>query len=417
MEGTGMAATPAAQDPRNEKPDWAMSRRQRENARRKRAGLKPLRPIWPWVLLVLVLLAAGGGWYYQTQIVPTLPVAEVAAPEPEVEIDSRMQVNPYEYATVAPQTLRRTVRVTGTLQPSQKAEIAAEASGRVDSVTLRPGDRVAAGDVLLQVDVEQLRLQLDLQRSNAEATRAQLTLAEAQLERSQALVERGVATTSDLDQARTSVEGLRAQVSALTDQVSAAELSLSKATVIAPFAGIVSARSVEPGQIVTTGTPLFTVVDLSTVELVGNAAISASALIAPGQTVAVTVDGIAGHAFEGTVARINPLATEGSRTIPVYVTIANENGQLLGGMFATGEIVVAEAADAIAVPAEAVREDREGAYVVTIRDGTAVRSAVETGDTWAGDLVQITSGLAAGDVVITAALPELTPGDDVVLVE
>ncbi len=412
-----MAATPAAQDPRNEKPEWAMSRRQRENARRKRAGLKPLRPIWPWVLLVLVLLGAAGGWYYKTQIEPTLPVAEVAAPEPEVEIDSRMQVNAFEYATVAPQTLLRTVRVTGTMQPSQKAEIAAEASGRVDTVSLRPGDRVAAGDVLLQVDVEQLALQLDLQRSNAEATRAQLTLAEAQLERSQALVERGVATTSDLDQARTSVEGLRAQVSALSDQVAAAELSLSKATVTAPFAGIISARSVEPGQIVTTGTPLFTVVDLSTVELVGNAAISAGALIAPGQTVAVSVDGIGGAPFEGTVARINPLATEGSRTIPVYVTIANMDGRLLGGMFATGEIVVAEAVDAIAVPAEALREDREGAYVVTIRDGAAQRAAVETGDTWAGDLVQITAGLAAGDVVITAALPELAPGDEVVLVE
>ena len=415
-----MATTPdtsaAGLAAEGEKPEWAMSRRERENARRRREGLKPLRPRWPWVLGVLVLLGAGGGWYYQTQIVPNLPPPEVVA-EPEVEIDSRMQVNGYEYATVAPQTLQRVVRVTGTLQPSQQAPIASQASGRVEAVNVRPGDRVAAGDVLVQVDVERLRLDLNLQRSNAAATQSQLTLAEAQFDRVQALVDRGVATTSDLDQARTTLEGLRANLSALSDQVQAAELSLRQATVTAPFAGIVSDRSVEPGQFVTTGTPLVSIVDLSTVELIAQAPVTAGALVAPGQAVTLTVDGLNGRQFQGQVVRINPIATEGARTIPVYVTLDNADGTLRGGMFATGEIVVAQAEDAIAVPAEAIREDREGAHVLTIADGVLVRRAVTAGEAWKGDLVQVTDGLAAGDTVITAALPELSPGDLIVLVE
>jgi len=405
------------QTPAGEKPEWAMGRRERENARRRREGLRPLRPRWPWVLLALVVLGAGAAWYYQTNIVPSLPMAEVVAEEPLAEIDSRMQVNPFEYATVAPQVLQRIVRVTGTLQPAQQAQIASQTSGRVEAVTLRPGDRVMAGDVLVQLDVERLRLDLDLQRSNAAATQSQLTLAEGQFERVQALVERGVATTSDLDQARTTLEGLRANISALADQVTGAELSLRQATVTAPFSGILSARDVEPGQFVAMGAPLVSIVDLSSVELVAQAPVSSGALIAPGQAVAVTVDGLPGRSFAGEVVRINPIATEGARTIPIYIALDNADATLLGGMFATGEIVVAEARDAIAVPSEAIREDREGLHVLTIADGVLERRAVSPGDTWRGDLVQLAGGLAPGDTVITAALPELSPGDLIVLVD
>lgn len=406
-----------AADPRSEKPEWAMSRRERDNLRRAREGLPPRRRRWPWVVLALILLGAGGGWYYQTQILPTLPRPEIVAPPAAPEIDSRMQVNPFEYAPVAPQTLRRVVRVTGTLQPSQQAQISAQTAGRVEVVTVRPGDSVAAGDVLVQLDVARLRLELDQQRSNAEATRSQLSLAQAQFERVQALVDRGVATTSDLDQARTNLEGLQASLSALTDQVAAAELSLSQATVTAPFAGVVSARSVEPGQFVSVGTPLLSIVDLGTVEIEAHAPVSAGSLIAAGQAVLTSVDGLPDRRFTGTVVRINPVATEGARTLPVYVMLDNADGLLVGGMFATGEIVVAEAEGALAVPAEALREDREGLHVLRIEDGVVVSQPVTTAETWAGELVQVTEGLSPGDMVITAALPELSPGDAVILVE
>ncbi|MCC7319399.1 MAG: efflux RND transporter periplasmic adaptor subunit [Rubellimicrobium sp.] len=408
-----------AYDPALEKPEWAMGRRERENARRRREGLRPLAPRWPWVILVLAVAGGGAWWYYRAFVLPTLPVAERVAetPAPEEGIDSRMQVNPFEYRTLAPQTLEQVVRVTGTLQPAQQSQIAAQASGRIEEVRVRPGDAVAAGDTLVQIDVEQLRLQLDLQRSTQAATQSQLTLAEAQLDRVRALVERGVATTSDLDSAETSVTGLRAQMSALSDQVAAAELNLRQATVVAPFAGVIAGRSVDPGQFVSTGTPLLTLVDLSAVELVAQAPVAAGALVAVGQRVSVAVDGLPGRSFAGEVARINPIATQGARTIPVYVTIANPDGVLLGGMFAIGEVVVRQADAAIAVPVDAIREDRDGAHVLVVEDGVALRRPVAPGEVWRGNLVQIPEGLTAGDVVITAALPEIAPGDAVVLVE
>lgn len=396
-----------------------MGRRERENARRRRDGLRPLPPRWPWVLFALVLIGTAGWWIYQTYVVPNLPVAEIVAEdaEPAEPAERAMQVNPYEYEVIAPQVLQQVVRVSGTLRPSQQSQIATQVSGRVEEVAVRPGDRVAQGDLLVQLDVEQLRLQLDLQRSTQAATQSQLTLAEAQLERVQALVDRGVATSSDLDSARTSVVGLRAQVSALSDQVSAAELNLAQASVRAPFAGGVSERSVDPGQFVGTGTPLVSIVDLSTVELVAQAPVASGALVTVGQHVDVTVDGIAGRSFAGQVVRINPVATQGARTIPVYVDIANPDEVLLGGMFAIGEVVTNEAADAIALPPDALREDRDGTYVLVVTDGRAERRAVTSGDTWRGNLVQIIDGLAPGETVITASLPQITAGDAVALVE
>lgn len=410
-------STPASPDPRNEKPEWAMNQREIENARRRRAGEKPLPRRWPWVLLGLAVLGGAGYWYYQTQILPTLPTAEIVSAEPAEPVVSQMQINPYEYASVAPVTLQRLVRVTGTLKPSQQSQISSQTNGRVEAVEVRPGDRVQQGQLLVQVDLEALKLTLDLQRSTAEATRAQLKLAEAQLERVRALAGRGVSSSSDLDQAQTSVDGLRANVAALTDQVAAADLSLRQATVVAPFDGIISERSVEPGQIVSMGTPLLTLVDLSAVEFQAFAPLTAGPALKAGQEVSVTVDGIRDRTFTGTVTRINPLATEGARTLPVYILLENPDELLRGGMYSVGQIVVEEKPDAFAIPADALREDRSGNYVLKVSDGTVVRQAVTRGALWAGNLIEITEGIAAGDIVVTAALPELDPGDAVVLVE
>jgi RND family efflux transporter MFP subunit len=187
--------------------------------------------------------------------------------------------------------------------------------------------------------------------------------------------------------------------------------------VTAPFDGIVTARAVEPGTVIGAGTTLMSVVDLATVELEAAAPVAAGVLLQPGQTVEVSVDGIADRVFEGTVARINPVAAEGTRAIPVYITMDNAEGLLFGGMFATADVVVAAAPGALAVPSEAIRTDAGGAYVLTITDDTLVRTPVTIADTWAGGLTRVTGGLEPGDEVVMAALPELDPGDVIERVE
>jgi len=398
------------------KPDWALTRRERKKRALAAAGIEPRR-VWPWVLVVLLLAAAAGAYTQRDLLMarlaaPPAPEAATEAATPTAPAPS-MQINPAEYATLAPQDLDRRIRVIGTINPARRADLSAQTGGLVETVNVRPGDRVAQGDVLVQVDVERLTLELGQARSNAEATRVQLDLARGQLDRVRELVDRNVATTATLEQAQSSVDGLSAQITALDDLVKLAELSLRNATVTAPFDGIVTARPVDPGAVIAAGTTVISLVDLATVELAAAAPVAAGVSLAPGQPVEVTVDGIPDRTFPGTVARINPVASAGTRTIPVYITMDNPEGLLFGGMFATAEIVVAAAPGALAVPTAAIRTDEGGTHVLRIENDTLVRAPVTIAETWAGDLTRITAGLAPGDEIVTAALPELDPGDTV----
>lgn len=409
-------AKKANKKPGGAKPDWAKSDRQLGREARMAAGEPTRRRRWPWVAGLVILAAATGGYYYyDTQISSqTAAVAPVEIVEP---VQAPMQINPDEMTVLEPQRLERRVRVSGTLAPWRSTQLSSQTGGEIQEVTVRPGDTVVAGDLLVQIDTENLLLELDQAKSNVAATQAQLALAEVQLDRVRALVNRGVTTSSSLDEAQSNVTQLNASLDALEDQVAGADLRLRNATVRASFSGIVSNRAVEPGQYVGIGTPLISIVDLSTVEMRANAAVADGALLRRDQTVLINVDGVEGRSFEGRVARINPVAEEGTRTIPVYVMIDNPDGILLGGMFASAQVVVDAVENAIAMPTRALRDDVDGPYVLRIEGDALVRQTIETGGTWAGRLTQITSGLEAGQRAVTAPLPALHPGDIVTLVK
>lgn len=392
------------------KPEWALTKAEVMAAWRARVGLPPRRRRWPWVVLLLVLLAGGGAaWWRAGQAPPPAepaPAAAEAAPP-------TLQLGPAEVTTLAPLTLRRTVKVIGTLSPARRADLAAETAGQVEEVLVRPGDAVAQGDVLLRLDEERLGLDRDLARSNADATRAQLRLAEGQLARARELLERGAGTTSAVEQAESAAEGLRASLAALDDQVRAAELGLERATLRAPFAGVVASRAVEPGAVVGAGTALLSLVDLARMEMQASAPVSAGSALRPGQAVELRVDGVDGP-FAGAVARIAPVADEATRRVTVFVAVPNPDGRLLGGMFATGEVVVAERREALALPPDAIRDPEGAPYVLVVSDDALARREVRVGATW-GDLVEV-EGPAPGDVVVTGLLPGLAPGDRVAVV-
>lgn len=399
------------------KPEWAMSRRERRRAERARAGQPPPRRKWPWVFLVLLIALGLGAWTQREQIQDLVAARTVEeAPVALGPAGPRLtQIDRSEWSVVEPQLLRRTVRVIGTLRPYRRAELSAETGGQVEAVVVREGDAVGQGDLLVQIDVEGLELDLDVARSNAEGTRSELALAEGQLERARQLAERGVGATASLDEAESAVTRLQAQLRSQEQQIAVAERALEGATVRAPFDGVIASRSVEAGNVVAPGTPLLTIVDLSRMEMLARATVSAGTALQPGQIVEIEVDGIAGETFEGVVDRIAPVAEEGTRTLTVFVLIDNPDGVLLGGMFAAGQIVTAEAEDALALPPEAIRSDEVGDHVLAIVDGALVRRDVVVGEEWGGRLVQV-EGIEPGLEVVTAPLEGIEAGEAVELV-
>lgn len=392
----------------HEKPDWAQSKREKQNAERAAQGLKPRRRIVPWIILVVIVLAVVAFVLFR----PSPPAVEETAAETTVI----RQIRQSETTTIEPVTLRETVKVTGTLVPARQAEVASQASGRVMAVLVRAGDTVSEGDVIAQIDRATLELQLNQQRATAEATRAQLESSQQQLERTEQLGTQGLASPSALEQARSSTAALQANLTALEIAVESAELALSNATVKSPLDGVVASRSVEPGQTISAGTPLFSIVNLDQMVFEAAASVNSSAFVAAGQSATISVTGLGGQEFTGTVTRVNPVAITGTRTVPIYIELEN-SGSLRGGMFATGFVTVAEKPDALSVPAAALREDADGQYVLKLVDGTLTRQGIEVVQEWdRGRLVEVT-GLLAGDVVVSAPLPELTAGEPYTLVE
>lgn len=394
----------------HEKPEWAQSRHEKRNAERVAQGLKPKRRIGPWIVLGVIVIAVVAFIFLR----PAPPPVEETAAEPVAVV---RQLRQSETTSIEPTTLRETVKVTGTLVPAQRSDVASQASGRVMAVTVRPGDSVNEGDVLAQIDREQLELQLNQQRATANATLAQLSSSEQQLDRTEQLAIQGNASPSTLDQARSATAALQAQVDALNAAVATAELALENATVKSPLSGIVSSRSVEPGQTIQAGTALFSIVNLEQMEFEAAASANSSALVGAGQTAAVSVTGLDGQEFTGTVSRVNPVAVTGTRTVPIYIDLDNEEGRLRGGMFATGFITVVEKDAALAIPAAALREDAEGQYVLKLVGETLERQPVETVREWnRGSQIEVT-GLEADDVIVSAPLAELQPGEAFTLVE
>jgi RND family efflux transporter MFP subunit len=325
-------------------------------------------------------------------------------------------LSPVEVTTVAPQDLVSTIRLTGTLNPVRRSVLAAQVSAPLLDVAVKPGQSVKEGDVLIRFDPTQLQLQVDQAKSSLASAQAQRDLAQTTLNNTQTLVDRNVSPRSALDKAENDVTAAEANVAGMRTQLKAAETQLGYATIRAPMSGVVSERRVDPGDTVAAGSPLLTVVDLTELEV--EVVIPASVIdsVSVGQTAELAVDGIDGRTFTATVDRISPLAVAATRTIPVYLSIENPDGLLKGGMFTSGEVVVDRKTGAIALPLAAIRSDSEGTYVLAIENGVLARRAVTEGRAWNnGQTVEIATGVAAGDTIVTAPLPTLAAGTPVVI--
>lgn len=375
------------------------------------------------VLLVGAIVAGGALWKARTAgdsaSVGSRSVGSDAATAP-TPAERPVELAAIEVTRIVPRHLTDTVRLTGSVEPLDQTAVKSEVAERLTDVLVREGQAVTKGQVLARFDTVDLTAKLNEKLSNLEGARAQLVLAEKTLATSRTLRRKDIVVASNLDQAESNLGVQKAQVAALEAQVDVARKALRDAVVTSPIDGTVAERAVNPGETLAVNAKMFTVVDLSRVEVEATVPSDDVARLKPGQTVRLRVEGFTDRTFVGRIARINPMTRAGSRAIPVYVSLDNADGALRGGMFATGEVVVAEADNAVALPPAAIRRDRPAngedagsrgkPFVLVVADGMVQRREVTVVGRWAhGDLIQV-DGLQEGDIVVTAPLPGLTAG-------
>jgi RND family efflux transporter MFP subunit len=316
-----------------------------------------------------------------------------------------------ELATVEPKSLPRWLPVSGTMQPVNQATVKAKVSGDVRQITVREGDSVQAGQMLVRVDTADLDARVLERQGQLLSARAQLALAEKTNAMNQKLLKQNFISQNASDNAESSYEVAKGNLQASEAQLRVAQNALRDSVATAPLSGIVAKRHVQPGEKVAFDSPLVTVVDLKAMELQALVPSADIPELKPGMTVDLAVDGFADRKFTGRIERINPSTEAGTRAILVFVGIPNPALALRGGMFATGRIALAAGAPVATLPATAVRTDAGQTYVWTIQDGKLAKRTILIGrrDDDAGR-VELKTALPANVKVLAAKFDNLKEG-------
>lgn len=376
---------------------------------------------WKVPLIVLVLAAIAGGGYVATQSKGKDPAAAKAAQGGPDKGPPKIDV--YELAnadvtTIDARELSAVLPLSGSLTPLTQATVKSKVSGVVMETTVQEGMNVAAGQVIARLDQADLAARLAQSQAALDDATARLNLARKNSTNNQALLKQNYISQNAFDTTQNSVDLAQAAVKSAQAQVDIARIALNDTVIRAPLAGQVSKRHVQAGEKVSPDMPVFSIVNLS--QLVLEAQVPAADIprVKVGQDVQFKVDGFDGRAFAGKVARINPTTEVGSRAMVVYISVANTDGALRGGMFAKGSITTAKTEVKPLVPIVALRGDAKapGAAqsVYVIEGGKVVSRPVKLGMRNEDEgLVEVNEGLAKGEQVITAKLDGVKPGQKV----
>lgn len=301
---------------------------------------------------------------------------------------------PVEVAAAAARSISASYTGTAALEPRAESQVVAKTSGVALRVYVEEGQAVRAGQTLVKLDDDRIRLQL------AQA-QVQVNKLEANHRRAAQLAEQRMVSTSDLDQLRYDLEAARANLRV-------AQLELTYTNVTAPISGVVATRSIKAGNFVQINTPIFRIVDTARLEATLNVPERELDTLKPGQPVVLAVDALPGRQFNGQVDRVAPVVDSGSGTFRVIAAF-DGGGVLQPGMFGRLRIDYDQRADALAIPRAALLEDESSSGVFVVSGETVARRPVKTGYV-DGGFVEIRDGLKAGEQVVTAGKSALRDG-------
>jgi len=322
-------------------------------------------------------------------------------------------IGPENIVVVAEQEIRTGPALSGALAPEREATIRAELSAPVVETLIDQGQRVATGQLLIRLDDAAIRDQVLSARSAVTTAQANLTVAQHEQDRNEALLKAGAIAERMVEQSRAQVTAARAQLATAQAQLASADKQASNTRITAPFAGIVSARQVNAGDVVSPGTALVTVVDPSTMRLEASVPAEALGAVRLGAPVDFSVTGYPNRHFTGRVTRVNPIADPATRQVRIIASLPNTGGTLVGGLFAEGR-VSSESHRAPIVPQSAVDERGLRPSVVRLKNGRTEKTEVSLGlRDAATETVEVTQGVATGDTVLLGAARGISAGTPV----
>jgi RND family efflux transporter MFP subunit len=343
-------------------------------------------------------------------------------PPPEVGV-TRPQVRPV--------TLY--MEQTGNTSAFNKVDLVARVQGFLEKVGYKDGDRVPAGATLFQIERAPYEASLQIAEATQKQQEALLVQAQADFDRQMALQQRQVASEAKLDESRSKRDSTLAALEQAKGQVEQAKINLAYTEIKAPFAGVVTARLVDPGALVGAGSPtkLATIVQIDPIYVNFNVnEQQVQQIRAQLRRQGLTIEDLgpipvevglqteAGFPHAGTINYAAPDLDQSTGTLAVRALMDNKQAVLLPGMFVRVRVPVQRDVESMLVPDRALGNGQQGRYVLIINDqGVVEQRAVETGDAIDGGMRIIKSGLKREDRVVVSGMQRAIPGSVVKAVD
>jgi RND family efflux transporter MFP subunit len=362
---------------------------------------------WKWLLAgFLLLVIVLGGWRVvnarRVQLIAQQQLAAQRA-QPTVELAGT------DVVRAEARELQRGLPISGSLKAVNSAFVKARVAGELQDLKLREGDAVRAGQVVARVDATEGRARLKQMREQADSAKAQIDIAQRQYSNNKALVDQGFISRSALDTSANNLSAAQANHQAALAAVDMARKSLEDTVLRAPISGVVAQRLAQPGERISIDGRVIEIVDLSRLELEATLSAADSVEVRVGQEAKLQVEGRS-LPIAARVARINPSAQAGSRSVLAYLALADTTG-LRQGLFAQGSLAIGRV-PALAVPLSALRTDKPAPYVQVVEDNKVAHRAVQAGARGEADQESwvAVQGLQPGAVVIRGHVGPLREG-------
>lgn len=352
--------------------------------RRARTGLLAL------IFVGLLVVSGGVGLMYGPQLMASEPEKQAAPPA--------MPPMPVETAEVRVADSDKQLSTVGSLRSNESVVIAAEIAGRIEKIGFGEGEKAGQGKLLIKLDSAVLQAELD----RAVASR---DLSKANYQRAENLLKDHAVSKQERDEAYARWQLDEAGVRLATAQ-------LVKTSIKAPFAGTLGLRQVSLGDYIQPGQPLVNLEAIDKLKVEFSIPEKYIAEVKVGQQVTLQSDAYPGQDFISQVYAINPQVAQESRSLVVRGLLDNADRKLFPGQFVKVQLSVATKANALFIPEQALIPQPKTKLVFKVVDGKAQMVSVETGIRLKG-WVEITSGLQAGDVVVTGGHQKIGPGSPV----
>ena len=391
------------------------------------------------VILAVAVLASGGYWYYRSSAAEADPApgaASTTAGRGGATAGGRggatgnRTAMTVDTAAVTRQEVLDSITVVGNLIGEATVDVVSRVAGRIDTVPVKLGDRVSKGQVVAKIEDREIREQinqatatLDVNKANVTQRENELQVQQNALDRAKASYEKGLVAKQVLEDAEARFNAAGSQLNVAKAQqaqtqfrIDELRITLANTTVLSPIDGFVSRRNLDAGAFAGTTTVIMTVVDLSSVRMVGNLVEKGFKKVVAGVPAIVTVDTFPGEEFTGQVSRVAPVFDPATRTAQMEIEVKNPGYRLKPGMYARVRLTVDRRPDALTVPRNAVVdvEGKRGVFLVENQTAKFIEVQAGLSD---GERIEILGGVTDGQRVITTGALALRDGDRVAVTD